>query len=318
MFGRFNDEGAQAVHGATNLNPSLRPPEGAGIDEQRFANDRTDRIFCTANLKLALRYPDVALAFLTGGRLNAYRKAISVVLTQMARLPCADLEVEVKADLAARHISFSKSLRPFEALNRSTQLALGVLLYKIVRVLRPKNVVETGVCLGNSSCFILGALHANGSGRLHSIDLGLPCFEYGPIRQMDSRHGKDVGWLIPRQFRGTWALCIGDSRDKLLPLLDSLAGVDLFFHDSEHSYDLMTYEYRTAWPHIRPGGMIVSDDVQSNNAFREFAAATDSEARILDGEVGVIRKKPADLLADAADHHPREPSEPKKELLQIG
>jgi predicted O-methyltransferase YrrM len=239
------------------------------------------------NLKLAMRYPDVALAFLTGGRLGAFKKGIRVILRQMDKLSCDELTGELKRDLDRGQISFSGSLRPFEAYRR---LAIGVLLYKIVRVLRPANVVETGVCLGKTSSFILGALRANNSGKLYSIDLGLPCFEYAGHK--DTTGGKDIGWLVPRECREAWTLCIGDSRDKLPDLLDRLGSIDLFLHDSEHSYDLMMYEYCTAWPYVRDGGFLVSDDVHLNNAFPEFATAVGSEAHLLDGEVGAIRKDP--------------------------
>ncbi|MBS7618991.1 hypothetical protein KEJ25_10485, partial [Candidatus Bathyarchaeota archaeon] len=43
-------------------------------------------------------------------------------------------------------------------------------LYLIVRVLRPKYVVETGVSAGRSSAFILCGLCDNGEGELYSID----------------------------------------------------------------------------------------------------------------------------------------------------
>src|SRR5439155_326535 len=47
----------------------------------------------------------------------------------------------------------------------------GVRLYAIVRELRPRVAVETGVCNGVSTAFLLLALEANGFGELHSIDL---------------------------------------------------------------------------------------------------------------------------------------------------
>lgn len=37
--------------------------------------------------------------------------------------------------------------------------------------------------------------------------------------------------------------------------------VDFFVHDSDHSYACQTWEYEWAYVHVRPGGIIASDDV---------------------------------------------------------
>ena len=46
----------------------------------------------------------------------------------------------------------------------------GVYLYALMRRLAPRTVVETGVCNGFSTAFILAALERNGAGELHSLD----------------------------------------------------------------------------------------------------------------------------------------------------
>ena len=47
----------------------------------------------------------------------------------------------------------------------------GIVLYGLVRALRPEFVVETGIATGVSTSFISAALIENGAGRLYSIDL---------------------------------------------------------------------------------------------------------------------------------------------------
>jgi cephalosporin hydroxylase len=44
----------------------------------------------------------------------------------------------------------------------------------------------------------------------------------------------------------------------------------LFFHDSDHSYENMTFEFAWAWDHLKVD-FLVSDDVSGNSAFSEFA-----------------------------------------------
>jgi hypothetical protein len=51
----------------------------------------------------------------------------------------------------------------------------------------------------------------------------------------------------------------------------------------------MMWEFATAWPHVRAGGVLLSDDVRANRAFAEFAAAQGLPA-FYTGGLGAIRK----------------------------
>ena len=42
-------------------------------------------------------------------------------------------------------------------------------------------------------------------------------------------------------------------------------------HDGEHSFDCMWFEFTSAWPRLREGGVLISDDVNSTEAFPRFA-----------------------------------------------
>ena len=154
----------------------------------------------------------------------------------------------------------------------------GVRLYSIVRALRPEVAVETGVCNGVSTAFLLLGLQRNGTGALHSIDLP----EYAGARYEPGEFwegkggavipaGKEPGWMIPEELTERWTLRLGRSQDELPPLLARLGSIDLFMHDSEHSYDCMSFEFRTAYPALREGGALVADDIGSNDAFSELA-----------------------------------------------
>jgi len=48
--------------------------------------------------------------------------------------------------------------------------------------------------------------------------------------------------------------------------------VDLFVHDSLHTYHNMSFEFESIWGYLRPGGVLVADDVGLNDAFLDFAA----------------------------------------------
>lgn len=156
--------------------------------------------------------------------------------------------------------------------------AEGGYLYAIFRHLRPQVAVETGVANGFSTAFALLALDHNGEGHLHSVDLPREVgrdYEPGTFFEGDGRAGipagSESGWLVPAELRQRWTLILGRTQDELPPLLDRLGTIDSFMHDSEHSFDCMWFEFNEAWPHLRSGGLLLSDDVNSTEAFPRFA-----------------------------------------------
>jgi len=160
----------------------------------------------------------------------------------------------------------------------------GVYLYAVLRKLRPRIAVETGVANGFSTAFSLLALQANGEGELHSIDLPREVGrEYAPDTFYEGEGragippGSEPGWLIPSDLRERWTLVLGRSQEELPPLLGRLGSIDSFMHDSEHSFECMWFEFTAAWPHLRPGGVLLSDDVNSTDAFPRFAHEQERE-----------------------------------------
>jgi predicted O-methyltransferase YrrM len=140
-----------------------------------------------------------------------------------------------------------------------TTTGRGPVLYVICRLVKPKIVVETGVASGVSSAYILHALHQNGQGTLYSIDYPTPGEEL------------QTGWLVPEEMRNRWRLIRGKSSEKLPDLLNDILEVDLFLHDSDHSYQNMRFEFETVWPYLRKEGILLSDDTHRNESFFDFA-----------------------------------------------
>ena len=131
----------------------------------------------------------------------------------------------------------------------------------LVLLRRPSIVIVTGVAMGFSTAVILAAMAENAAGALHSIDL--PPLQVQP--------GNFVGEVVAPELRDRWTLHEGPSRILLPKLVRELAPINLFIHDSDHSYAGQYEEYREAWPHLAPGGCLISDDV-CNAAFTDFAA----------------------------------------------
>jgi len=162
-------------------------------------------------------------------------------------------------------------------------------LYDLCLRMRPEKVVETGVHNGVSTAFILNALKETG-GRLYSIDL--PNAKYqtdNQSRQDDVLLGPEPGFLVPQHLRANWELLIGDSRQLLPSLLRSIGPIDIFHHDSMHTYEHMTFEFEAVWPHLRDGGLLLSDDVDWSRAFEDFCSTRKLNYRIHKG-IGIASK----------------------------
>jgi predicted O-methyltransferase YrrM len=137
---------------------------------------------------------------------------------------------------------------------------LARLCYLLCRLIEPSVVIETGVAYGVSSAFILRALEENGGGTLHSVDLP-------PLRRDYERFW---GIAIPEALRDRWTVHRGASGRVLPHLLEEAGTLDLFVHDSLHTYRNMRREFDLVWPRIRKGGVLLADDVERNRAFGEL------------------------------------------------
>ncbi len=132
-------------------------------------------------------------------------------------------------------------------------------LYLLCRILKPKIIVETGVAYGLSSFYILKALEKNNLGKLYSID---SVFRPWQTERM-------IGSIIPQNLKERWTLVLGTSNKKLQQVFDNLEDVDIFIHDSLHTYKNMMFEFECAINKLRQG-IIISDDILENDAFHDF------------------------------------------------
>lgn len=141
-------------------------------------------------------------------------------------------------------------------------------LYCVIRYMKPTTIVETGVSHGFSSWIILNAIRKNKKGKLYSIDL--PDNDTNKNYNINTIY-QETGWLVPDELKNNWTLIEGDSKIILPDLLKKLDNIDIFFHDSFHSYEHMMFEYSTSFKFINTPGMLISDDIHKNNAFSEFS-----------------------------------------------
>ena len=168
-------------------------------------------------------------------------------------------------------------------------------LYWLVRQTKPKTIVQCGVCNGLSASFMMLALAKNGpEGRLHVIDLP-PVFDPadpgwtapGRVYGVVIPEGQTTGWMVPDAYRDRFEVWNGDAKDLLPKMVDKLDGIDFFYHDSDHTYDHMMFEFTQAKRKLTPGGLIVGDDVSWNASVWDFADQYAVPSYNFKGAVGV-------------------------------
>jgi hypothetical protein len=118
---------------------------------------------------------------------------------------------------------------------------------------------------------VLEAIKRNGSGALWSIDLPHP----------DTCQTGQIGSAVPDSLRGPWKLLLGPSRRRLPELFKTLDKIDIFVHDSLHTTRNVRFELDYVWDRIRPGRVILVDDVNENVAFQSFVKAVQADAWVV-------------------------------------
>ena len=172
---------------------------------------------------------------------------------------CEDSLREIE-DQVRQGIGAMPTNAPFASFHNG-DFSLGRLCYALTRIKRPMAILETGVCYGVTSSFMLKALQVNGHGSLYSIDLP-------PLGENADAF---VGRLIPPDLRRNWKLNRGSSRKLLSGILRSIGELDMFVHDSLHTYRNMRFEFELVAPYLTSDAIVVADDIEGNSAFDEWS-----------------------------------------------
>ena len=159
------------------------------------------------------------------------------------------------------------------------------LLSNAVRLTKASRIVESGVAYGWSSLAILDALEHNGcGGQLISVDMPYP------------KMGNEdfVGIVVPGRLRRQWTLIRQPDRPGLAKAIALHEGcIDLCHYDSDKSWWGRAYGFPLLWDALVQGGLFISDDIQDNMYFAEFAKSKDVPFAVTASQgkfVGLIRK----------------------------
>jgi predicted O-methyltransferase YrrM len=123
--------------------------------------------------------------------------------------------------------------------------------YALVRILKPRIVVETGVDKGLGSVVLTAALLRNGSGRYYGTDLR-----------------RDRGKLLSGKYAEAGEILYGDSIETLEQFPHE---IDLFINDSDHSADYEYGEYVTIRGKLSERSFIVGDNAHQTDCLMRFS-----------------------------------------------
>lgn len=130
--------------------------------------------------------------------------------------------------------------------------------YALLRALKPRHVVESGVDKGLGSCVIAAALLRNAEegapGRLTGLDIN-----------------PDSGYLVTGRYAEVADLVLGDSL-QTIPRLST--PVDVFMHDSNHSAEHERAEFAAVESHLADGAVLLSDNATETDELIEVAERT--------------------------------------------
>lgn len=191
------------------------------------------------------------------------KKYLTAYISQVTHVSYANVsayvdEVDHNKELI-RHIrkSIQKSPDQFH-IDKTMYLGRRIGWYVLVRIHKPKIVVETGVEKGLGACVLTSALALNAKEGYRGIYYGT---------EIDSTAGN----LFVSPYNKFGKILFGDSVHTLKKFQEK---IDIFIHDSNHDAGYETREYTTIRDKLSPRAFIVSDNAHYSDSLLKFARKT--------------------------------------------
>jgi len=102
-----------------------------------------------------------------------------------------------------------------------------------------------------------------------------------------------VGCVVPAELRSHWRILRCADREGLPRAMRELGSLDLCHYDSDKSYEGRMWAHPLLWKALRRGGYLVSDDINDNVGFRDFALQVGVEPIIVEYEgkyIGILQR----------------------------
>lgn len=159
--------------------------------------------------------------------------------------------IDIQDSGAGNLIGRRKPRRTVASIVKSSAISpsWGIILFRLVRFLRPRSVLELGTNLGISAGYILSALTINGQdGRLVTVE-GDPTLA-GKAREQVDRLAPGRCRVVNARFQ-----------DVLPTLVGEMKPIDLAFIDGHHEYDATIANFEWIRPGLSEGACVLFDDV---------------------------------------------------------
>ncbi len=127
--------------------------------------------------------------------------------------------------------------------------------YAVVRAIKPKIIVETGVDKGLGSCILTSALMKNYNENSHGFYYGI---DINP----------SAGYLLSGQYATCGRILFGDSATSLKNLD---VEIDLFINDSDHSSDYERREYEIISKKLSHHAIVLGDNSHCTDELFRFS-----------------------------------------------
>lgn len=155
---------------------------------------------------------------------------------------------QVKSDSEGRKIK--------DVLGSESSIARLIILELAIRSNTFKSFLETGTQHG------LSAFVVNESAKRYSPTMDIVSFDVSHKQYFVRSAGVTYSLLASPVRRNFKKETLDFKHDPLL-----------FFHDSDHSYENMFFEFQWAWDHLE-AEVLISDDIDGNDAFFDFCKST--------------------------------------------
>lgn len=168
------------------------------------------------------------------------------------------IEIEQDAELQ-RHIVNSTRLSSEKYIaDEEARFGRRIGWYAMVRAVKPRVVVETGVDKGLGCCVLAAAILKNRSEGSHGKFIGI---DINP----------EAGYLFSGKYLQAGEIVFGDSH-AVLKRLDET--IDFFIHDSDHSAEHERKELAIVLPKVTESALVLSDNSDQTDELLSFARAS--------------------------------------------
>lgn len=189
------------------------------------------------------------------------RKDLAFLISHICHEPLKNVEdyfFEIENDNLVKEILIRFRDKQPELRDSTMEIGRRIGWYALIRIRKPKFVVETGVHHGVGALVINSALHRNRKEGYYGEYLGT---DINP----------NSGELIIHPFNEQCSVVIDDS---IATLQSLVIPIDLFINDSDHSAEYEAAEYSSIEKKLSMDAMILGDNSHASDSLRRFSEKT--------------------------------------------